>query len=644
MCGIAGGIALAQDRRPDPDKVRAMAQLLAHRGPDGEGLWISPSGRACLAHRRLSVIDITGGGQPMVDGSGACGIVFNGEIYNYLELRDALMREGERFRTSSDTEVLLRLVMREGEGCVEALRGMFAFVAWDDEKGVLIAARDRIGKKPLFFAMEGGCLYFASSLGALRAGIGGSGTIDARALDQYLTLGYIPAPLTIYEGLRKLPAATLMISAGDSVALRRYWDIAHETMPFEGSYEEAVDQLENHLEAAVKIRLRSDVPLGILLSGGIDSSLVTALAVRQSPNPVDTFSIGFGDRSYDESGQAADVARHLGARHHVLRLESDLIGLIPKAVSHFGEPYADSSALPTWALAELARRHVTVALGGDGGDEGFAGYEWYGTAARLGGLANRIPRGVIRAAASAATAAGLLGSPRGLGRLARGFGFLAADDFGARFAALRCCLGAGEAAFLYRRPLPSRGALCRQDAGGLIRRAFERAWGTPLRRMRYADMETYLADDLMPKIDVASMAHGLEVRAPLLDYEVVRFGLSLPDEYLVDARGGKRILRDLLLRHLPRDLVERPKQGFSVPLAPWFRGALRPRIEALAGSERLLGLGLLDPDGIRRLADEHMAGARDHSQRLYALLVLDQWLDSSGAGAVIADGALEAAE
>ncbi|WP_414475747.1 asparagine synthase (glutamine-hydrolyzing) [Microvirga sp. M2] len=644
MCGIAGGIALSTNRRPDPDKVRTMAGLLAHRGPDGEGLWISPSGRACLAHRRLSVIDIAGGGQPMVDGSGTRGIVFNGEIYNYLELRDALARDGETFRTSSDTEVLLRLVTRDGEECVEALGGMFAFVAWDDEKGTLVAARDRIGKKPLFFVMEDGCLYFASSLGALRAGIGGTRALDAEALDRYLALGYIPAPRTIYQGICKLPAATVMMSHRDSVVLRRYWDIAAEPEPLEGSYEQAMDRLEELLETAVRIRLRSDVPLGIMLSGGIDSSLVTALAVRQSAHPVDTFSIGFGERSYDESDQAAEVARHLGARHHILRLESDLTGLIPRAVAHFGEPYADSSALPSWALAGLARRHVTVALGGDGGDEGFSGYEWYATARRLGDWASRIPRGPVRAAASAATAAGLLGNARRIGRFARGLGFLAAEDFGARFAALRCCLGAGEAAFLYRRSIAARAELRRQDAEQSIRSAFRRASGSPLRKMRYADLETYLADDLMPKIDVASMAHGLEVRAPLLDHAVVRFGLSLPDEYLVDERGGKRILRDLLLRYLPRPLIERPKRGFTVPLAPWFRGGLRPRIESLAGSERLRGLGLFDPSGIRRLADEHIAGARDHSQRLYALLVLDQWLEASAAGAVDPNLVREAAE
>ncbi len=639
MCGIAGGIALIEGGRPDPETVRRMSGLLAHRGPDGEGLWISPSGRACFAHRRLSVIDLAGGGQPMVDSSGTCGIVFNGEIYNYLELRDALTREGETFRTSSDTEVLLRLVAREGEGCVEALRGMFAFVAWDDERGVLIAARDRIGKKPLFFVVEDDCLYFASSMGALREGVGGSYPIDEDAIDQYLTLGYIPAPRTIYRGIRKLPAATLMISHEGSLAFRRYWDLARETEPFEGSYDEAMNRLESLLETAVKIRLRSDVPLGVLLSGGIDSSLVTALAMRHSQEPVDTFSIGFGESGFDESAQAAKVARHLGARHHVLRLESNLIDLIPKAIAHFGEPYADASALPTWVLSALARRHVTVALGGDGGDEGFAGYEWYRTAARLGALADKVPAGVVRVASGAAsTASGLFGSSHRLGRLARGLGFLAAEDFGARFAALRCWFGARDAAFLYRKDFRRRGA---ED---LISRAFERASGPPLRRMRYADMETYLADDLMPKVDVASMAHGLEVRAPLLDQEVVRFGLSLPDAYLLDGRGGKRILRDLLLRHLPRDLVERPKRGFSVPLGPWFRGMLRPQVEALASSERLGSLGLLDPDGIRRLVHEHMTGARDHGERLYALLILDRWLGSGGTGAASAGTTLEAAE
>jgi len=435
-----------------------------------------------------------------------------------------------------------------------------------------------------------------------------------------------------------------MVSDEGSVAFRRYWDLGKETKPFQGSYQEAMDRLENLLETAVKIRLRSDVPLGVLLSGGIDSSVVTALAVRLNQEPVNTFSIGFKESGYDESAQAAEVARHLGACHHVLRLESNLVDLIPQAVAHFGEPYADSSALPTWALSGLARQHVTVALGGDGGDEGFAGYEWYRTAARLGAIADRFPPRARRAAASAAFAAsGLFEGAHSLGRLARGLGFLAAEDYGARFGALRGFLGSPEAASLYQQELHSIRHSA-DNSNGLIRQAFDRADGTPLRRMRYADMETYLADDLMPKVDVASMAHGLEVRAPLLDQEVVRFGLSLPDEYLLDARGGKRILRDLLLRHLPQELVNRPKRGFSIPLDLWFRGALRPRVEALTGSERLGDLGLLNPASIRKLADEHILGHRDHSQRLYSLIILDEWLALTGTSAVSRDVSMEAAE
>lgn len=638
MCGIAGGIGLSIGARPDPEKVRAMSRRLSHRGPDGEGFWISPSGRACLAHRRLSVIDLAGGSQPMIDGTRAHGIVFNGEIYNYLELRETLARKGEVFRTMSDTEVLQRLLMREGEDGIEALRGMFAFVAWDDENGTLIAARDRIGKKPLFFIQEGECLYFASSLGALRDGLSISWELDIEALDQYLTLGYIPAPRTIYQKVYKLPAATIAISHEGTLSFRRYWDLAQNPEPFEGGYEEAIDRLESMLETAVALRLRSDVPLGVLLSGGIDSSLVTALAARQRRDPVDTFSIGFGEDDYDESRQAAKVARHLGTRHHSLHVESSLIDLIPQTVAHFGEPYADASALPTWAVSALARPHVTVALGGDGGDEGFAGYEWYRTAARLGSIADKVPLSAWRAASAVS---GTFSSFYRLGRIARGLNILAAENFGARFAALRSFVGRWEETLLYA------GELQRRSNGQpefLIRKAFERAQGTLLRQMRYADIETYLADNLMPKVDVASMAHGLEVRAPLLDQEVLRFALSLPDSYLYDARGGKRILRDLLLRHLPRELVERPKRGFSVPLGPWFRSILRPRIEALGRSERLGDLGLLRLSGIRKLSDEHISGRRDHSQRLYSLLILDEWLASSNITMAFQGTAMEAAE
>ena len=375
MCGIAGAVGLTPDARPDVERVRAMSCRIAHRGPDGEGVWVSPSGRAVLAHRRLSIIDIETGQQPMVDAEsgGTRALVFNGEVYNYRELRDALRGQGAHFRTESDTEVLLRLVARDGAGAVDALRGMFAFIAWDDVRGELVVARDRVGKKPLFYVEDGGCLYFASSLRALRETAPAELTIDREALALYLALGYIPAPYTIYTRVRKLPAAHVATLAGGALRARRFWDLAPEDPPFEGTYEQALDALEERLGTAVEIRLRSDVPLGVFLSGGIDSSLIAALAARHAGAPVATFSIGFDDQAFDESPFAAEVARHLGAEHHLFRVHADVQQLLPQLVWHFGEPYADSSALPTWVLAEQTRRHVVVALGGDGGDEGFAG-------------------------------------------------------------------------------------------------------------------------------------------------------------------------------------------------------------------------------------------------------------------------------
>ncbi|HEY0971416.1 MAG TPA: asparagine synthase (glutamine-hydrolyzing), partial [Gemmatimonadales bacterium] len=401
MCGIAGAVALRPDARPDAERVRRMSALVAHRGPDGDGLWISPSGRACLAHRRLSIIDLATGGQPMARADGEAAIVFNGEIYNYLELRRDLQGSGVALRTESDTEALLHLLGRDGAAALDALRGMFAFAYWDDRAGRLILARDRVGKKPLYHAEVDGSLYFASSIRALRAALPASRPIDVDALDSYLTLGYIPAPLTIHQGVSKLPAGTVMETAISGARKeRRFWDLATDDDRFEGSFDDALDALDALLDESVALRLRSDVPLGVFLSGGIDSSLVTALAARRAPG-VRTFSISMDDAAFDESRYAAEVARILGTEHHVFRAVPDLLGTLPEMVSHFGEPYADSSALPTWLLARETRRHVTVALGGDGGDEAFAGYNWYFTAARLARLSGMVPSPAYAAAGQA---------------------------------------------------------------------------------------------------------------------------------------------------------------------------------------------------------------------------------------------------
>ncbi len=612
---------------PDPERIRMMSCEIAHRGPDGEGLWRSASGRACLAHRRLSIIDIATGQQPMTSDDGQTGLVFNGEIYNYRELRQELAASGAAFHTESDTEVLLRLLERRGLSCVDDLRGMFAFALWDERRGRLLVARDRVGKKPLYYVVDGGCLYFASSLKALEQSTSLRWNVDAGAVDAFLTLGYIPAPGTIYTGICKLEAGHVLEADADGVRTRQFWDLGPSPEPFLGSYDDAVDALDDLLNTAVALRLRSDVPLGVFLSGGIDSSLVTAVAVRQSPTQVQTFSIGFDVQAFDESVYAAKVAEKLGTRHHTFRAHPDLLGMLPDLVWHYGEPFAVSSALPTWLLAQHTRPHVTVALGGDGGDEGFAGYNWYRTAEKLQRMTRAVPEQVFALASN--TIGGFLGAamPRShrAGQARRGMAILGAGGAAHRFAALRSFVGRADARALYAGDLAAVRAT-RGSAADRLATLYEQADGSALRRMRYSDIRTYLADCLLPKVDVATMAHGLEARAPLLDQEVLEFALSLPDEYVIGPDGGKRILRTLLSRYVPPELFERPKMGFSVPLKTWFMTEARERVAALSTSERLLGTGWFKAEGIRTLVEEHMTGLRNHGDRLYSMLVLDEWL------------------
>ncbi|MBT1159342.1 asparagine synthase (glutamine-hydrolyzing) [Aminobacter anthyllidis] len=627
MCGIAGGIALAADSRPDPAMVSAMSSRLTHRGPDDSGLWTAPSGRAVFAHRRLSVIDLSeGGSQPMVDETGSIGIVFNGEIYNYLELQQDLETEGVHCKSRSDTEVLMRIVARTEEEGLDCLRGMFAFALWNDVTGTAILARDRIGKKPLFYTILNGCLYFCSSLSALRREVPADTSMNIEALDLYLSLGYIPAPFTIYKGISRLPAASFAKARNGAVRVRRYWDLAVLGEPYQGSYASAKDELEEKLDQAVAIRLRSDVPIGVFLSGGIDSSLITALSVRQSKSKVQTFCIGLKGSGSDESPSAAAVAHHLGTAHHTLHAESGLLDTVPEMSEHFGEPYGDASALALWAIAKMARPHITVALGGDGGDEGFAGYDWYANASRLTQVGALMPQMAMSAAARMARFAAGLSPNRRIGKAARAFAALKLPPANG-FAALRSFISDADAELLYAGSLlDHRRRLA--AANQLLSVSYSRAQGSALRKMRYADIETYLADDLSPKIDVATMAHGLEARAPLLDQEVMKFALSLPDHFLTDGFGGKRILRDLLARHLPVELFMRPKQGFSLPLAQWLTTTLAPKVAALEKSEALLDLQVLNPSGIRRLFKQHESGFRDHSQRLFNILQLDAWLSN----------------
>ena len=620
MCGIAGALALRDGARVDRERLCAMAGLMGHRGPDGEGFWAEPRGRVAFAHRRLSVIDIAGGRQPMCSDDGRIALVFNGEIYNYRELRRALSDQGVRFHTASDTEVLLRLYERCGSEAVHYLRGMFAFAVWDGTRDELVLARDRVGKKPLFYALDDESCYFASTLGALRDTDPQARRVSLAALDAFLTLGYVPAPQSIWDGINKLPAGTMLrVSSSGSRSLR-YWALEQVVKPFAGRFAEAVDRLEDLLTTSVTLRLRSDVPLGLFLSGGIDSSLVTAIAARHCRGDVSTFSLGFAEAAFDESGYAERIAQHLGTQHRTFTGRPEMLDVLPVLVRHFGEPFGDDAALAVWMLARETRQHVTVVLTGDGGDEGFGGYDSYRTARRLKRLRSVTPMLALRLGAA-------VRSERPWAkRIKRALRILALDE-PERFAALRMFVGPDEVQTLYAGDLLRE----RRDSGNAVAawlaQSYRSGNGTALRRMRLVDLSTSNADWLMPKVDVATMAHGLEARSPLLDQEVLEFALGLPDQWLLDGNGGKPLLKALLRRFVPAELFQRPKQGFSVPLRVWFaRGPTGAWADRLAESESLRDCGWLNPAGIRQMAREHRAGSRDHSQRLFNLVVLSEWL------------------
>jgi asparagine synthase (glutamine-hydrolysing) len=598
-----------------------MAGLMTHRGPDGEGFWADPQGRAALAHRRLSIIDIEGGRQPMSTDDGRISLVFNGEIYNYRELRGLLDDQGVRFHTASDTEVLLRMYERYGSEAVRYLRGMFAFAVWDGTRGELVLARDRVGKKPLFYALEDESCYFASTLEALRDTDPRARRVSLAALDAFLTLGYVPAPQSIWDGISKLPAGTMLrVNSSGSHSLR-YWALEESPKPFPGRFADAVDRLEDLLTTSVTLRLRSDVPLGLFLSGGIDSSLVTAIAARHCPTDALTFSLGFTEAAFDESGHAQRIAQHLGTRHCTFTGRPDMLDPLPALVRHFAEPFGDSSALAVWMLAQETRKHVTVVLTGDGGDEGFGGYDWYRTALRLKRLSSVAPRTALRLGAA-------VPSQRPWAKpIKRTLRALALDE-PERFAALRTFVGEDEVQTLYAGDLLRQRRENGNAVGDWLAQLYRSGSGTALRRMRLVDLSTYLADGLMPKVDVATMAHGLEARSPLLDHEVLEFALGLPDRWLLDGNGGKPLLKALLGRFLPAGLFQRPKHGFSLPLQAWFAdGPTRVWADELPESESLCACGWFNPVGIRNMAREHRDGIRDHSQRLYELMVLREWLN-----------------
>ena len=619
MCGIAGFVESPSTTSPfGPDRSRAlvhrMCDVIRHRGPDDEGVWVEEG--VALGMRRLSIIDLATGHQPIHNEDRTVWIVFNGEIYNFRELRRELEAEGHRFYTATDTEVIVHAYEQWGKGAIARLRGMFGLAIWDTTSRTLLVARDRIGIKPMYYATVNGRFYFGSELKSLLEAPDLPRDLDAGALDHYLSFLYTPRDGSIFKSVRKLPPGHLLTWNDGRIAIEQFWQMpAAET--FKGSEEEAIEQLRAVLGDAVRSHMISDVPLGAFLSGGVDSSLVVGLMSEVSSARVKTFSIGFDEPAFDELEHARRVAHHFGTEHHELVVKPDGVGILDQLIAHFDEPFADSSAIPTWYVSEMARRHVTVVLSGDGGDELFGGYERYLPHPRVVAFDRYSPRALRRVAAIAAA-----GLPHGV----RGKNFLrhvGRNEQGRYLDAIRF-FGADEKPALLTREVQQ--AMDGPDPETRLARHFERFAGLPWpsQMMRF-DAETYLPEDVLTKVDRMSMAHSIESRVPLLDNEVIAFASALPAALKIKNGRRKHILKEVAATLVPRDILDRKKQGFGVPLGSWFRGNLRELFADTLLSPRSLQRGYFQPAFVRRIVDEHLAGTRDHTLRLWQLVVFEKW-------------------
>lgn len=634
MCGITGFLEPAGAR--SVDLVSRLADVLHHRGPDASGAWEDADAGIWLGHRRLAIIDISeSGAQPMASASGKLVITFNGEIYNYRELRSRLSGLGHEFHSESDTEVLLAAITEWGiEEAVRRSVGMFAFGLWDREKHTLTLVRDRMGEKPLYYGRVGDSFCFASELKAMRAHPGWNGAIDRDALTLFLRHGYVPGPFTIYSGIHKLPPGhTLTVSTGAIDNLPEpvpYWSLAESSGLTKKAFttdEEAIDALEKHLGDAVEQQMVSDVPLGAFLSGGIDSSTVVSLMQARSDRPVRTFTIGVQDPEHDEADAARRIADHLGTDHteQYVRPE-DALAIVPRLASIYDEPFADSSQIPTILVSELARRHVTVSLSGDGGDELFAGYVRYASAPQAVSRLGRIPGPLRRTAGrvmlnpAARRTAEFLTS--------RGSGLVAE-----RAARIGEILSARSPLVFNRAlhsawPTPSEVVIGGRDPDTLLT-TLEHPWREEGfgDRMLYADAMTYLPDDLLVKVDRAAMSVSLETRVPILDHRIVEFAMRLPFDMKVRDGVGKWILRQVLYRHVPQALVDGPKKGFSIPIGAWLRGPLRSWADELLDEDRIDAEGFFRPALISARWNAHKRGLHDWSYALWPVLMFQAWLE-----------------
>jgi len=625
MCGITGIFDIRDRREIDRQLLSTMNESQHHRGPDECGMHVEPG--VGLGHRRLSIIDLSTGQQPLYNEDDSVVIVYNGEIYNYQSLIPELTALGHRFRTRSDTEVIVHAWEAWGAACVDRLRGMFAFALWDRNQQTLFLARDRLGVKPLYYALlQDGTFLFGSELKSLLAHPGFRREIDPCAVEEYFALGYVPEPRTIFKGALKLPPAhTLTLRRGAPLPKpAMYWD-PRFTLDRSLTLTDAIEELTTRLDESVRLRMISEVPLGAFLSGGVDSSAVVASMAAASAGPINTCSIAFADPAFDESRYALQVAERYKTRHFVDRVESDDFDLIDRLARMYDEPFADSSAIPTFRVCELARRHVTVALSGDGGDENFGGYRRYRLHMAEERLRRALPLSVRR------PVFGALGraypkadwAPRPL-RAKSTFEALGRDAVGAYFHGVSI-LRDGVRGRLFSPAF--RAELGGYNAVDVFRRHAQGAMtDDPLAMIQYLDLKTYLVGDINTKVDRASMANSMEVREPLLDHPLVEWLATLPSSLKVNGQEGKWLLKKAMEPRLPHDVLYRPKMGFAVPLAQWFRGPLRGRVRDALLGERLADTGMFERGCLRELLDHHQSGRRDNSASLWTLLMFDAFL------------------
>jgi asparagine synthase (glutamine-hydrolysing) len=637
MCGICGAVWTGAEHAVGENVLGRMTERLIHRGPDDAGTY--RDAHAALGFRRLSIIDVAGSHQPLSNEDGSVWVVFNGEIYNYQALRHRLEARGHVLRTAGDTEVLVHLYEDEGaEGLFGLLRGMFALAIWDVRRKRLILGRDRLGQKPLVYRYEPGRLVFASEMKSL-VEAGWTRRVDPVSVDRYLTYGYIPHPRTIYEGVHKLPPAHYGVWQDGRLSLHAYWapEWGREVQRTEG---EDVEELRALMTESVREQMVSDVSLGAFLSGGIDSTIVVGLMQKASARPVQTFSIGFDDPAFDETAYARLAAERLGTEHHAFVVQPRAWETVPKLAESLDEPFADSSALPTWLVSQETRAHVTVALTGDAGDELFGGYDRYRALAMTARL-DALPEGVRRLIggrlaraipASSRAKTRLRGIRRLLEQVGRGvseryLGWVTLFDEATRASLYTEDFVAGLAR--------AESDPVEADPARVLGRAFDvAAERDPVTRAMVADLLTYLPGDLLFKVDMASMAHSLECRGPFLDHRVVELALAMPLERKVRLRGGrsKAVLKTAFADVLPEAIRHRPKMGFGVPLDRWFRGELAEEIRAVLLDPSAQGRGMFRPEAVERMVEEHVSGRRDHAYRLWGLMMLELWFRRYGEG------------